>query len=93
MSSLLFGWGSVLATHGWYILDLSASSLGSTGAPQRGYRAERGQSEGSLVPQVDHCLWLDAGGCLSHIRQTWPKVTAPIPSPFSLLPWPSQHLP
>lgn len=66
MSSLLLGWGLVLATHQWCILDPSVSSLGSTGAQQRGCGAERSKLEGGwkggiLVSKVDHCLWLRCG--------------------------------
>lgn len=77
------GVGPFLATHGWCILDLSASSLGSTGAQQRGCGAERGQQRGGGGEQpgsrVGHCLWLRYGRCcLSPIRQAWPRVTAPV---------------
>lgn len=71
--------GCILATHGWCILDHSASSLGSSGAQQRGCGAERGQPGGSLAPQVDHCL-----------PETWDAASAPSgrPGPGSQPPCP-----
>lgn len=94
MSSLLWGWGSILSTHGWCILDLSASSLGSTGAWQRSCGAERGQPAGSLAPRVDHCLWLRCGRLPQPHQAGLAKCHSPsVPNPFPLLSWPSQPLP
>lgn len=42
-------WGSVMATHECCILDLSASSLGSTGARPRGCGAEQVQSRAAWL--------------------------------------------
>lgn len=54
------------ATHGWCILDPSASSLRSTAAQQRGCEAKRGQLDKAggcslALSKVDHCLWLRWG--------------------------------
>lgn len=85
------GWGLVLATHEWCTLDLSASSLGSTGAQQRSCGAERGQPGGGLVSKVLDCLWLRYGRLPGPSQAGLAASRSPTdPNPFPLLPWPFQ---
>ena len=76
------GWGGVggtiLATHGWCILDLSASSLGSTGAQQRGCGTERGQPGGQPGP-ADGSLSLASAPSGRAGQGSQPHVHKPFP--------------
>lgn len=103
-----FSSGSVLATHGWCILDLSASSLDSTGAQQRSCGVERGQRGWLAGEGGGEAGWGmgqpgSIGGSLS-LAEIWEGTSAPpgrpsqesqpsVPNPFPLLPWTSHDLP